>query len=67
MKNLISYGEVDNVNPAQDAVEDCPQYRVIRIVAYGNCQCGSKGDSGCDEISLVDCHGNSPVFEFFDE
>jgi hypothetical protein len=64
MKNLIDDSEIDNINPAQNSVEDCPQYRVVGIVAYGDCQCGAKGDSGFDELSLVYCHGSSPVIDF---
>jgi hypothetical protein len=60
MKALIDDSEIDDINPAQNTVEDCPQYRVVRIVAYGNCQRGAKGNSRGDKFSLVDCHGNSP-------
>jgi hypothetical protein len=64
MKNLIDDSEIDDINPAQNTVEDRPQYRVVRIVAYGNCQRGAEGNSGGDEISFVNGHGSSPVFEF---
>jgi hypothetical protein len=64
MKALIDDSEIDDINPAQNTMEDCPQYRVVCIVAYGNCQRCAKGNSGGDEISLVNGHGGSPVFEF---
>jgi hypothetical protein len=58
VKTLIDDSEIDDINPAQNSVEDGPQYRVVRIVAYGNCQGGAKGDSRGDEISLVKGHGS---------
>ena len=64
MKTLIDDSEIDDVNPAQNTVEYGPQYRVVCIIAYGNCQGGAKGNSGGNEISLVNGHRNSPVFEF---